>query len=122
VRGIACDPEYEVLEDVSRLTHELHQLTDGPRGLSPEELELYFGAVGPGYGVPSKECIKAIRYLAKREGIFLDPVYSGKAFAGLMDLARTGELHGRVLFWHTGGLPALFAYERAFDARSSEAK
>jgi 1-aminocyclopropane-1-carboxylate deaminase/D-cysteine desulfhydrase-like pyridoxal-dependent ACC family enzyme len=49
--------------------------------------------------------------LAKREGIFLDPVYSAKAFAGLLGLLEAGEIAGRILFWHTGGLPALFAHE-----------
>ena len=47
--------------------------------------------------------------MARREGIFLDPIYSGKAFAGLMRLAKEGKISGRVLFWHTGGTPALFA-------------
>ena len=46
---------------------------------------------------------------ARREGIFLDPIYSGKAFAALIRLAETKEIEGRVLFWHTGGTPALFA-------------
>ena len=47
--------------------------------------------------------------MAQAEGIFLDPIYTGKAFAGLIDLVERGELGGKVLFWHTGGLPVLFA-------------
>ena len=50
-----------------------------------------------------------MKYLVEQEGILLDPIYSAKAFAGLLDLARKGELGGRVVFWHTGGLPTLFA-------------
>jgi 1-aminocyclopropane-1-carboxylate deaminase/D-cysteine desulfhydrase-like pyridoxal-dependent ACC family enzyme len=55
---------------------------------------------------------EAVRLVACREGILLDPVYTGKAMAGLLGLIRKGEIDAdeRVLFWHTGGLPALFAY------------
>jgi D-cysteine desulfhydrase family pyridoxal phosphate-dependent enzyme len=67
--------------------------------------------VGPRYAAPTPVCQDAIRCLARAEGIVLDPVYTGKAFAGLLDLARRGEL-GKdepVIFLHTGGAPALFA-------------
>jgi len=68
----------------------------------------------PRYGVPSPGCQDAIRRLACTEGILLDPVYTGKAFAGLLDLADQGQLGGSnepIIFLHTGGLPALFAFE-----------
>jgi D-cysteine desulfhydrase family pyridoxal phosphate-dependent enzyme len=67
----------------------------------------------PKYGKPSPEGLNAIRKLASLEGILLDPVYTAKAFAGLLDLIEQGEF-GRnelVIFLHTGGLPALFAFE-----------
>ena len=67
----------------------------------------------PKYGEPSEGGLKAIQKLASLEGILLDPVYTAKAFAGLLDLVKQGEL-GRdepVIFLHTGGLPALFAFE-----------
>jgi D-cysteine desulfhydrase family pyridoxal phosphate-dependent enzyme len=67
----------------------------------------------PKYGEPSQGGLKAIQKLAGLEGILLDPVYTGKAFAGLLDLVEQGKL-GRdepVIFLHTGGLPALFAFE-----------
>jgi D-cysteine desulfhydrase len=69
--------------------------------------------VGPGYSLPSDEMIEAVRMLARLEGVLLDPVYSGKAMAGLIGLARRGELRRgeRVLFVHTGGSPALYAYQ-----------
>ena len=54
----------------------------------------------------------AIALMARREGILLDPVYTGKAFAGLIDMARSNEISGRVLFWHTGGFPTLLAGPR----------
>jgi len=68
------------------------------------------GYVGGGYGVLSPGGAEAIRLLARTEGILLDPVYTGKAMAGLIDLVRTGELAAdkTVIFLHTGGAPALF--------------
>jgi D-cysteine desulfhydrase len=58
----------------------------------------------------------AIRLLARSEGIVLDPVYAGRAFGALMDLIRKGVFNKSetVLFWHTGGTPALFAYANEF--------
>ena len=68
---------------------------------------------GPKYGVPSREGMEAIRLLARTEGILVDPVYTAKALAGVIDLARRGEWRGkRVLFWHTGGTPALFTHAK----------
>ena len=68
--------------------------------------------LAPGYGHPSEDTLEAIRIAAQREGLLLDPVYSGKAFAGLVGLVRRGDLrsHATVLFIHTGGTPALFGY------------
>jgi 1-aminocyclopropane-1-carboxylate deaminase/D-cysteine desulfhydrase-like pyridoxal-dependent ACC family enzyme len=68
--------------------------------------------IGPGYGRTTPESREAIRFLARTEGILLDPVYTSKAFAALMDWARRGDLNAdsRVVFLHTGGTPALFAY------------
>lgn len=68
--------------------------------------------VGPGYSLPTNEMIEAVKLFAQLEGVLLDPVYTGKAAAGLIALARTRKLRGtRVLFVHTGGAPALFAYQ-----------
>lgn len=70
--------------------------------------------VGPGYGQPTAEMREAVAMLASLEAIFLDPVYSGKAMAGLVSLARERALKGPVVFLHTGGSPALFAYDDVF--------
>jgi 1-aminocyclopropane-1-carboxylate deaminase/D-cysteine desulfhydrase-like pyridoxal-dependent ACC family enzyme len=60
--------------------------------------------------------VEAVQMLARSEAILLDPVYTGKAMAGLIALVRAGRWRSgeRVLFLHTGGAPALFAYEDAF--------
>ncbi|MEI2264038.1 D-cysteine desulfhydrase [Erwinia sp. CGal63] len=67
----------------------------------------------PGYGTPSEEGVEAIKLLARLEGIFLDPVYTGKAMAGLIDgiAQQRYRREGPILFVHTGGSPALFAYQ-----------
>lgn len=70
--------------------------------------------VGPGYSLPTDAMIEAVRLLAATEGVLLDPVYTGKAFAGLLDLVRRGAFKKgqKVLFLHTGGSPALYAYQK----------
>jgi D-cysteine desulfhydrase family pyridoxal phosphate-dependent enzyme len=67
----------------------------------------------PKYGVPSPGCQNAIRRLAHAEGILLDPIYTGKAFAGMLDLIEKGKLGSNepIIFLHTGGLPALLAFD-----------
>ena len=67
--------------------------------------------VGPGYGAPTEECRRAVRLAARSEGLLLDPVYTGKALAGLMAARDAGSIgpETRTVFMHTGGLPALFA-------------
>ena len=71
------------------------------------------GFVGEGYGIPADSTLEAISIAARYEGLLLDPVYSGKGFAGLLSMAR-GDFFkptDKVLFLHTGGSSALFAYE-----------
>ncbi|THD64482.1 D-cysteine desulfhydrase [Phenylobacterium sp.] len=72
--------------------------------------------VGPGYSLPTPEMFEAVRLLARVEGVLLDPVYTGKAMAGLIGLIRRKHftVNENVLFVHTGGSPALFAYKDAF--------
>lgn len=73
--------------------------------------------VGEGYGIPTPGGIEAIRMFAELEAILLDPVYSAKGAAGLIDLIRKGHFKKgeRIVFVHTGGSVALFGYDAAFD-------
>jgi D-cysteine desulfhydrase len=70
--------------------------------------------------VSNARMVEAVQVLARTEGVLLDPVYTGKVMAGLIGLARAGTFRDgeRVLFMHTGGLPALHAYEREVLALS----
>jgi D-cysteine desulfhydrase family pyridoxal phosphate-dependent enzyme len=80
--------------------------------LTAAELDSTDAYIGQHYGVVTDACREALRLVASTEGIILDPVYSGKAMAGLIDHVRTGRI-GKgetVIFLHTGGTPALFAY------------
>jgi len=74
--------------------------------------------VGPGYGLPTPGMVEAVTLLARHEGILLDPVYSGKGMAGLIDLVRKGRFKktDNVVFLHTGGAVALYGYTEAFAA------
>jgi L-cysteate sulfo-lyase len=90
----------------------------GVRGGIPRERIMANGDyVGEGYGIPTAGTIDAIRIAAEQEGLLLDPVYSGKAMDGLIDLCRKGFFRAdqNVVFLHTGGSAALFAYEADFQ-------
>ncbi len=87
----------------------------GIRESIPSEAVVTFGEYWrPKYSVPNKKMVEAVNLVAKTEGILLDPVYTGKAMAGLIDLSRSGYFRQgeNVLFVHTGGSPGLYAYVR----------
>jgi D-cysteine desulfhydrase family pyridoxal phosphate-dependent enzyme len=99
---------------IARLASEICSHLEQPYHFSPSQVPLIEGTyVGKGYAIPTAGCQEAISRLAQAEGILLDPVYTGKAFAGLLDLIQGGKLGKKeaVIFLHTGGLPALFAFE-----------
>jgi len=85
--------------------------------LDKSEVIVYDEYIGPGYGEPSDSMIEATKLLAKKEAILLDPVYSGKGFAGLIGLIKNKKYkkNDNVLFIHTGGAVSLSAYEWAFN-------
>jgi D-cysteine desulfhydrase family pyridoxal phosphate-dependent enzyme len=99
---------------LARLAGEICEHLGVKRVFRPEEVPLLEGMyTGPRYGVPSPGGQDAIQRLARTEGVLLDPVYTGKAFGGLLDLVEKGRLGSNepIIFLHTGGLPALFAFE-----------
>jgi D-cysteine desulfhydrase len=103
-------PQEELIYDLASRT----AAHVGVPGTLPRETVLCFDEyVGPGYSLPTPAMIEAVQMLARTEAILLDPVYTGKAMAGLIDLVRKGFFgrNERVLFVHTGGSPALYAYE-----------
>ncbi len=100
---------------IAGLANELCERLKQPWAFTPECVPLIEGAyVGQAYAVPSEQGIIALKRLARTEGIVLDPVYTAKAFAGLLDLVERKQLgHDEpVIFLHTGGVPALFAFDK----------
>ena len=106
---------YDLKEAFLRIFDRMAELLDADVSFSSDEILNLDGYIGPdGYGYPSDEGNQALRLMATAEGILLDPIYSAKAMAGLIDLVRQG-LIGRdevVIFVHTGGTPAVFAYSK----------
>jgi D-cysteine desulfhydrase family pyridoxal phosphate-dependent enzyme len=96
---------------VGNLTNETAERLSLPADFTLSDIELCPDYAGPDYGVPTQEGQEAIRLLARTEGIFLDPVYTGKAMAALLGWIRAGRFRPdqTVLFWHTGGVAGLFA-------------
>lgn len=111
--GVSRDPA-----DQAPLVHREAQAVADLLGLDlrvpAEAVRCVGGYWQPKYSVPNAGMVEAVQMAARTEGLLLDPVYTGKIMAGLIGLARQGELKAgeRVLFLHTGGLPSLHAYER----------
>lgn len=114
--GVAIDKDemdgVSLEEHIIDLAYQTAELIDLNTSFTTQDLVLSRDYLGGGYGVVGKPEKEAISLLAELEGILLDPVYTGRALAGLIGMIRKGDLNSqdRVLFWHTGGLPALFAY------------
>lgn len=104
----------EVQSRLERLTQETADLLGLRIDLTADDIIIHDAYRGPGYAISTPEGEAAIRLVATTEGIFLDPVYTGKAMAGLIDLIRRGALtrEHTVVFLHTGGVPGLFAYDK----------
>jgi len=119
VLGISVDVQREELQAmVAALATETAAHLKLDLRFAPGEISVNADYIGAGYGVLGTLERKAIRLAAEVEGLLLDPVYTGRAFAGMVDLIRRGEIRRgeTVLFWHTGGTPALFAYAAELSA------
>jgi len=113
ITGISVDePAAALSARVAALATQGMGLLGLEGSIGAAEIEVNDRFLGGGYGVMGEREKEAIRLFAQNEGILLDPVYTGRAAGGMIDLIRTGEISAeeRVLFWHTGGTPALFAY------------
>jgi len=101
-----------IMDKILRSVNDTAHFIGTDVNFTPEDIGVYDDYIGEGYGIPSRECLEAMRLMARTEGIFLDPAYTGKAMAGMIDLIRKGKLtsNDTVIFLHTGGLPVIFAY------------
>jgi D-cysteine desulfhydrase len=113
IHGISIDRRAADFQpELAELATRTAALLGVGRTFTPSETIVHDSYLGGGYGVLGDAEREAIRLLASTEGLLADPVYTGRALAGLLDLIRQGhfEADETVVFWHTGGLPALFAY------------
>lgn len=116
VYGVAVSAgEPEKIERAKRIANEAAARLDLPERLALDDLVTDQGFIGDGYGIPTAAGLEAIAVLARTEAQLLDPCYTSKAMAALMQHARSGELRpaDTVVFLHTGGMPALFTPEFA---------
>lgn len=111
---------WDAAQDLAATANAAAELLGLPHRLTAGDIALSEDYIGPAYGVASEGGDEALRLLARSEGILLDPIYSAKAMAALIDDARQGRLEpGRpVVFIHTGGTPAVFAYREQLTSVS----
>ena len=117
VLGVDVDGEPdELLAEVRSIARDCAEKVGLGAEIAADAFEIVRDYAAPGYGMPNPGRIEAVTLLARLEGILLDPVYSGKAMAGLIGLVRQGRFakDETVVFIHTGGTPALFAYADYF--------
>jgi L-cysteate sulfo-lyase len=116
VIGISVsDPKGPFSEDVLEIARATNEMLGLGLGLGPEDVTVFDDYIREGYGVVDADVAAVIRLVFEREGIVLDPVYTAKAMAGLIDLVRRGYFKKgeNVVFFHTGGTPALFPHRES---------
>ncbi len=112
ILGISVDqPAGELQARVAQLATETADFLGEKARFTADEILVNDAYLGQGYGIMGEPERQAVQLFARRDGLLLDPVYTGRAAAGLIDLARKDYFGAgaSVLFWHTGGTPALFA-------------
>ena len=122
ILGISVDePAVELRERVATLATATTDILGEKTTILAQEILVNDDYIGAGYGIMGAAEIEAIRLFARTEGLLLDPVYTGRAAAGMIDLIRQGYFKSdeTVLFWHTGGIPALFSdkYSKLVDPK-----
>lgn len=113
ILGIGVNAPQNIQEErVYKLAAETAELVGAPGCVAREDIVADCNYIGPGYGKPTESMNEAVLMLARLEGLLFDPVYSGKALAGMIDYVRQGRFTKgqKIVFLHTGGSAGLFAY------------
>ena len=107
------EPEEDLKARVAKLATDVADRLGSGKTFQVSEIFVNADYADPGYGVLTEVEREAVRLFAKLEGLLIDPVYTGRAAGGMIDLIRNGYFKSdeTVLFWHTGGTPALLAEE-----------
>jgi D-cysteine desulfhydrase/L-cysteate sulfo-lyase len=116
MEGVTASEAYDVPERTARIANETAEALGLDLRVSPSEVHNDRNFVGSGYGVPTEAGVEAVRLFARHEGIVLDPIYTGKAAAGMIAHIRAGR-YGQgdaIVFVHTGGAPAIFTWSHLF--------
>lgn len=114
ITGISVNrPVDKQTDAVFSLTEKVLEKLGSKNQVKREDVVVYDNYVGPGYSLPTQAMVDAVQLLARTEAILMDPVYTGKAMSGMLDLMKNGYFKGceNIIFIHTGGSPALYAYE-----------
>ena len=120
VIGIAVNKKGSLAElglpPIEVIVNQVGELIGEEPSATPDDVVIHYDYYGEAYGVITPECVEAIRLMARLEGIFLDPVYTGKAMAGMIDLIGKGQFHKdeNIVFMHTGGYPGIFPHAESF--------
>ena len=117
VTGVAQAFEHERPRSVGDWSRQIVELLGLPVGLSPDDINVVYDYAAPGFHKPSKASRDAVELVGRMEGVALDPLYTGKAMAALIDYVRSGaaEPDTAVVFIHTGGVPMLFDSQDVFE-------
>jgi D-cysteine desulfhydrase family pyridoxal phosphate-dependent enzyme len=113
ILGVSVNrPQQEVITSVASLASETAELLDMPYKFEESEIEVTDQYLGGGYAVINDQVREAVRLFARYEGLLVDPVYTGKAAMGLIDMVKNKEFgpDETVLFWHTGGIGGMFGF------------
>ena len=111
-QGVTATDEFDVKTRTAAIANETAALLGLDLRILPSEILNDMGFVGPGYGIPTEAGVEAVRLFARTEGIVLDPIYTGKAAAGMIAHVRAGRYRADdvLVFVHTGGAPAIFTW------------
>ena len=117
VTGIGINKKKDIQsENVYNLCQKVAAKLEMKNAITKEDIIVFDDYIGDGYSRPTAGMVEAVKLLAQTEAILLDPVYTGKTMAGMIDLIKKGYFKGceNILFLHTGGSPALYAYDKYF--------
>ncbi len=114
VEGVTATDEFHIPSRTAAIANETLEVLGLDMRVTEDEIRNDMGFVGPGYGVPTEACVEAVKLFARTEGVILDPIYTGKAAAGMIAHIRDGRYgkNDTLVFVHTGGTPAIFTWNK----------
>jgi D-cysteine desulfhydrase/L-cysteate sulfo-lyase len=112
MQGVTATNEFDIPPRTADIANQTAELLGLDFRVSPTEIVNDDRFVGPGYGIPTEAAVEATRLFARTEGVILDPIYTGKAAAGMIAHVREGRYKPDdvLVFVHTGGMPAIFTW------------